>query len=351
MRRRRGRERGAQVRRAYTAIICLFIVLLVGCRGEQDPVSQLRGDVRANPDSVEARLKLADAYIEDGAYHDAFIQYSAARNIDERSFDAALGVAAAQERLNDVEGAIEQVNRALAINPEAAAALALKGKLMLRTDQTDRAVQLLSEALAADPDNLEAHRYLPVAYLRNNQAFEAERAARAAVEKMPDVVDAQINLAIALLAQEKAEESEAVLRRTMELAPADPAPPLRLAELLVREGRELDEAVELAERSTELDPGGGEAEAVAALALRRQGRDEEAARRLHAAAMTHPRNVRLWLMLASIYRDLGEEAASARAAAMAFRFAPRRRVRGVDPGAATDGSAQMPSMAPLADGD
>jgi Flp pilus assembly protein TadD len=166
-----------------------------------------------------------------------------------------------------------------------------------------------------------------VAYLRSEQPQKAEAAARAAVERLPEDVDVRINLASALLVQEQPEKAEAVLRKAIELDPSDPAPPLRLAELLVREGRGYDEVMELTTRATELDPGQGEADAIAALALRKQGRNEEAVRRLHTAAMAHPRNVRLWLMLAAIYRDMGEQEASARAAGMAFRFAPRRRMR------------------------
>lgn len=341
------------MRRAHAAIICLLIALLAGCRGEQDSLAQLQSEVRGDRDSVEARLRLADAYMEREAYNDAYVQYSEALRIDERSYEGALGVAAALEQLNDIAGARERVDQALAIRPGAAGALALKGKLMLRTGQPGRAVELLTEALEADPANEDAHRFLPVAHLRNDQPALAEAAARRAVAQIPDNVNSQINLAVALFAQEKADEAETVLRTAMELAPGDSAPPLRLAELLVREGRGLEEAIELAERSLELDPGDGEADAVAALALRRLGRDQEAAQRLHTAAMMHPRNVRLWVMLAAVYRDLGEEDASARAAAMAFRFAPRRRVRGIGAGteAEVQGGAQMPSMAPLADGD
>jgi len=319
--------RGAQVRRAHVAVIIAVSVVLAGCGNEQDSVAQLRATVRKNPDAAEARINLGDAYMETEAYHDAFIQYFTALELAPNSFEAALGLARAHEQLNDVERAAELVAKALKIKADDPSALALQGKLLLRSDQTEEAADAFEETLERDPGNETAHRFLPVAYLRSDRLQEAQRAAEAGLEALPENVEAHMNLATVLLAQEDVDEAERVLRETIELDPADPVPPLRLAELLVREGTKLKEAVELADRSAELETGEGDAEAVAALALSKQGRSEEAIRRLHGAAMAHPRNVRLWLMLASLYRELGEEEAAARAAGMAFRFAPRRRVR------------------------
>ncbi|MFW6156037.1 MAG: tetratricopeptide repeat protein [Armatimonadota bacterium] len=330
------------MRRAHIAVIFAVSVVLAGCGNQHSPLAQLRAEVRNNPDSLAARLALADASLEAEHYHDAFIQYSAARELDESSFDAVLGVATAQERLNDVDGAIASVNEALALKPGEPDALALQGRLMLRMNEPAEAVEVLTEALQAEPENEEAHRFLPIAYLRTGQLAEAEEAGRAAVMQMPDRVDAHLTLANTLIAREKTDEAETVLRKAMELDPADAVPPLRLAELLVREERGIDEVMELTERSARLDSGEGNADAVAAIALRREGRNEEALRRLNAAAMAHPRNVRLWLMLAVIYRDLGEDEAAARSAAMAFRFAPRRRVRAAGTDTPADGAAAQP---------
>jgi hypothetical protein len=60
--------------------------------------------------------------------------------------------------------------------------------------------------------------------------------------------------------------------------------------------------------------------------------------------------VRLWLMLASLYRETGEEDAAARAAAMAFRFAPRRRIRGADDGEQAPDASQAPPVEATVEG-
>ncbi|MGI5816597.1 MAG: tetratricopeptide repeat protein [Armatimonadota bacterium] len=315
------------MRRARVAIIGLMIALLAGCGNDEDSVARLRAEVRKNPESVDAHLKLGEAYMEDESYHDAFIQYSSALDLDASSFEATFGLARAHEALNNIDGASTRVEEALRLRPGDADALALHGKLLLRANQPEEAAEALVKAVEADPGNEEAHRYLPAAYLRSNQLARAEDAARAAVEALPDSVHAHMNLASALLARDRPDETERVLRDAIALDPSDPVPPLRLAELLVQQDRNLDEAVELSERSGELAPGEGDPEAVAALALRKQGRHEEALTRLHSAAIANPRNVRLWLMLASLHRELGNEEAAGQAASMAFRFAPRRRLR------------------------
>lgn len=320
------------MRWAQVAIICVTVATLAGCGSNEDPRVRLRAEVRENPGAVQARVRLADLYMEDEAYHDAYVQYSAAWELDNTSFEAALGLARAQEKLNNIDAARKQVERALEISPDSSDALTLKGKLLLRVEKPKEAIDALSQAIEAEPDHEEALRYLPVAYLRDDQPAKAVEIGRAAVEQMPDDIDMYVNLAAALIAHGQPGEAETVLRKTMEVAPGAAEPPLRLAELLVQEENNLKEVIELADRSAEIDAGEGEAEAVAALALRKLGRDEEALRRLHTAAMANPRNVRLWLMLSAVYRDLGEEEAAARAAGMAYRFAPRRRVRTQDTG-------------------
>jgi len=315
------------VRWARLAIFSLTVAALAGCGKSSDPTAQLLAEVRRNPDAVEARVQLGDAYMESASYHDAYIQYLAAHERDNRSFGATLGLARAQEALADIEGARKRIAEALAIKPDDPDALALNGRLLLSTDQVEEAAASLEKARELAPDNEIAHIYLPIAYIRLNQFGKAEAAARAALEQMPQSIKAYLNLALVLVARDKADEAESVLRKAIEVDPGDPTPPLRLAELLLGTRKKLTEAIELADRSADLDAGNGDPDAVAALALRELGRDEEAIRRLHAAAMAHPRNVRLWMMLASAYRAIGEDEAAARAASMAFRFAPRRRIR------------------------
>jgi len=307
------------------AIAC---VSLVGCGEDSPSIAGLQAEVRRHPDSVEAVLALADAYADNQAHHDAYIQYSRARELEPASFEATLGVARASYDLRDYTRALSAVEEALALTPDAPEALNLHGKLLLATEKPERAAEQFERVLATDPDNREALTFLPLAYLRDERLEEAERAARQAVRRLPDDVEARVGLATVLVRRDKTLGAEEHLGRAVELDPDNPAPKLRLAELLVHEERRLQDALKLAEEAESLDPAEGRAAAVAAMALRKLGRDAEATLRLHDAAVAYPRNIQLWLMLASLYREMGDEEAAARAASMALRFAPRRRRAG-----------------------
>ncbi|GEM_PF-5620811 len=320
------------MRRAGFAIFIISIVVVAGCGRSEAPIGRLRAEVRRHPDSVEARLSLGDAYMESGAHHDAYIQYAAAAELDPQTFEAIYGLARAQEALSDTEGAMKSVNRALALKQDAPDAVALKGVLLLQSGEVAEAARELEKARSLAPDNELVHEYLPAAYIKLDDLVKAEAAARDALKRMPDSTQAHLTLALVLVGRKKPDEAEAVLRQGLEAAPDDPLLPLRLAELLAMQGKKLDEAVELADRAVELEPGDGTGDLIAALALRKLGREEDAISRLRNAAMAHPRNPRLWMTLAAAHRAVGDEEAAARAAAMAFRVAPRRRVRSAPAG-------------------
>ncbi len=333
------------MRRAGFAIFIIIMVGLAGCGRSEDPTARLRAEVRRNPDSVEARVALGDACMESGAHHDAFVQYAAAAERDSQSFEAHYGLARAQEALADTEAAMKSVNQALALKQDAPDAVALKGALLLQSDQAAEAAVVLEEARAVAPDNEVVHTYLPAAYIALEDLGKAESAARDALKHMPGSPQAHLTLALVLVGREKPDEAEAVLRQGMEVAPEDPLLPLRLAELLAMQGKKLEEAVQLADRSVELERGDGSADLIAAMALRRLGREDGAISRLRDAATAHPRNPRLWMTLAAVHRAAGDEEEAARAAAMAFRVAPRRRVRTAPAdGEEVAGTAEVPTV-------
>ncbi len=303
---------------------------LLGCGRGGDSLAELEAKARRNPDSVDALVRLGDAYMAGEMYHNAYIQYSRARDVDPASYEALFGLARAHEVLGNPAAGLEVITKALAVRPDAVEALNLQARVELDTGQTAEAARSLEAVLELEPDNEQALTRLPAAYLHSDRPHKAETAGREAVERLPGNVDAKLSLAVVLVTSDRSGEAEGLLREAMELAPDDPRPPYRLAELLVGEERSLEEAVQLADTSADLDPANGMPAALAAVALRRLGLDQEALVRLHEAALNYPRNIRLWLMMASTYRDLGEEEAAARAAAMALRFAPRRRTNRED---------------------
>lgn len=318
--------KGVRVRIAIIATIVAGCVCagLLGCR-QADPLAQLEAQVRRNPDSLEGLVALGDAYMDAGMHHNAYIQYTRARTLAPSSADALMGLARANQALGNVTDGLEAASAAVELQPESAEALNLQADLLLQAGRPDDAAANYRDVLDAEPGNRDALIGLPTAYLAARTVAPAEEAARTAVRRLPDDMDALLMLAQSLVLQDESAEAETHLRRAIELAPDDARPPFRLAELLVRNGRDLEEAVDLAQRSGALDPADGVPASLAAVALQKLGRPQEGLEVLHEAALNYPRNIRLWLMMATMYRELGDEERAARAAAIALQFAPRRR--------------------------
>ncbi|MCD6360792.1 MAG: tetratricopeptide repeat protein, partial [Armatimonadetes bacterium] len=243
--------------------------------------------------------------------------------LDNTNYDAALGLARVQLELNDNLKAIKSANRAVAIKPDSSEAIALQGRIYLAMEDFDRAIARFRRAIELDPKCETAWVNLPLAYIRSDRLDEAYEAGRRAVEALPDNVPALLNLALARALRGDVKGAEADLRRARKLDPNNPEPPLRLAELLLQQGRNYKEAYRLAEESAAIDPGDGAAYALEAMALHRMGETNRAVLELKRRVQIHHHNLRLWLLLATLAQRNGDMETAKLAAAMAMRLGPR----------------------------
>ena len=111
-----------------------------------------------------------------------------------------------KKQLND---AIVQLQRALAIQPDYPEALDNLGIALLQKEQTDEAIAQFQHALAIQPDNAVAHYNLGIALLQKGQADDAILHYQRALAIQPDFVEAYYNLGNALL--QKGQTDEAIL--------------------------------------------------------------------------------------------------------------------------------------------
>jgi len=303
------------------AAICAS--LLSGCGGKPSTLPGLEARVRSHPNSVQWRLALADAYYERKMVHDAFVQYNRAAELDNTSYEAALGLARVQYDLGDYNSAMKAVKRAVAIKADSAEALALQGNIYLEQKQYAKAVERLGKAVEIDPANADAWESLPIAHVRAEQLPQAAETARRAVKALPDSVAAHMNLGLVMALRKDLKGAEQQLRVARDLDPGDPEPPLRLAELLVEQYKKLKEAYELASESAAIDPRDGSAYGVAAIALHKMGQTNRAVLELKRRVQIHHQNLRLWLLLSTLAHRNGDVETARVAAAMAIRIAPR----------------------------
>ncbi|WP_263865150.1 tetratricopeptide repeat protein [Chromobacterium violaceum] len=207
---------------------------------------------------------------DDAAAADAHYRAELARDPDHCSSLGNLGnLLQDAGRLDEAETCFR---RRLAIQPGAAAHYQL-GRLLAERGRNGEAEAQLRACLDETPDDVEALQLLGRLLEERGEAGEAEAMLRRALESAPGHAAAGNNLGLLLMAQRRWDEAEAPLRaaHAAQLGAALP----NLASLLLATGRAA-EAETLARQALAAEPGRADWLNLLGLALREQGRDEEA---------------------------------------------------------------------------
>jgi cytochrome c-type biogenesis protein CcmH/NrfG len=123
-----------------------------GAQGENDPMlQQLQAAVQAQPDNMQLRNDLAQAYLE----------------------------------RDNLMAVFQQTKFVLEKNPNDSRALTLQGLVRMAMGEMDDAVQMLQRAAKAEPTNLDSWVALAWVYAQNNQMQEAERMIAEAGKQVP----------------------------------------------------------------------------------------------------------------------------------------------------------------------
>ena len=167
---------------------------------------------------------------------------AAAPNDPERLF--TLGLAQADQ---DLEGAIATLRQVLTLAPRHVLARYNLALVLKRADRLREAIDELQRAIAIEP-RAEAHYTLATIYRQQGDLDRAVTALRDAIAINGGYVDAYAALGSVLQAQRDASGAVAALKRAIALAPDQPAPRHALAQVLRQMGdsagarKELEEA-------------------------------------------------------------------------------------------------------------
>ncbi len=305
-------------------IVALAVLLSGGCQGQKpSEIDTAWRQVHANPESAKALIKLAEAYTTEEQYNDAFIHCRRAWAIDASSFDAAYQLAYTSLRLNDPHTGLTWIDRALAINPQSSQAVELKARLKMTSGDPRGAIPLFKKALRLDPQLGAALLNLVSAYKALGDRQAAVAAGAQAIGILPEQAAAHFAYADALEVAGQDQEAEEHYRQAIELQSDMAAAKVRLAQLLTRHNKFLEEAHELAKEAHKVDPGDGAAEATAGWALFLMGEEFEGIRTIESAARAHPFNHRIWILFAQALQRAGYEEEAKQAAAFAVRVGPK----------------------------
>jgi Flp pilus assembly protein TadD len=157
--------------------------------------------------------------------------------------------------LND--NAIDQLNRALAKNPDDPRLLGAKARLLLRREgktAAREAAELLTRALKADPTNPGHFRSLAIAQDVAGNSEEAIAAASAAAGLRPEEVSSQVELGDFYIKAFRRKEALEVYRRALPKAPDHPLLLNNVAYLMLELNVEVPSALMMARKAAEKKP-------------------------------------------------------------------------------------------------
>lgn len=120
-----------------------------------------------------------------------------------------------------------------------------RAKGALHSGDTLAAAQDLEKVVALDPGSAFARNVLGVMYVNSNQLEKALPAFEAALSLNPNYHLAADNIAVVLCLQHRWTDAEPAARRALAMQPDSRASQYLLGGILVNEGRDLEEAVEL----------------------------------------------------------------------------------------------------------
>lgn len=178
------------VLRIVTVVLVIAIVVVAGLLAasilDPDPtptniiekaVFTSEEAVRANPESADARIKLAAAYIENGALTAAIEQAEIAIRLDPTNPAAYYALGLAQSKAGKTKDAIKTLTKAVGTEGQLAGfysdAWAALGKAYERDGQIDKAIEAMNKALDNGPENSELLYLRGALYERNKMWVDA----------------------------------------------------------------------------------------------------------------------------------------------------------------------------------
>jgi tetratricopeptide (TPR) repeat protein len=204
-------------------------------RGEKEQaVRELKAAVALNPQSAVAHLRLAEAYLAQGAHEmmaEAKAELQQALALDPELVWARFHLAKIHFDLGRLEKAREELERGLATRPNLAHLLTLLGEVNRKLGNAARSIELQKKALAADPSMTPAHYYMGLAFLDLAQEDEARGELESAVRSSYVIPEMYIALGSLLARRGEFAAAAEQFRKAVALDPSRPEGHVRMAEI------------------------------------------------------------------------------------------------------------------------
>jgi tetratricopeptide (TPR) repeat protein len=243
--------------------------------------------VNQNPNSVQGRLSLAQAYASSNDVKSAIDTLEIIVDDEPR---VASTLAQYQEQAGLLKEAAENYTKAIALQPMSRELKFRRAAALFSAGDFAQSAQFAGEAQAQHPDDLRFPR------LRARALFETGATARAlsilepTAKAFPKDIATQFALADMYNDAGRDTDAERTIRQLLEIEPGNADALNYLGYLLADRGRSLDEAVRLVQKALDADPGNPSYLDSLGWAYFRRGETDEAEKYLSPAAERLPRN-------------------------------------------------------------
>ena len=212
-----------------------------------------RRDLAVAGGNPTAHYKLAVALNEKADVDGAYQEFQEVLNLDPDNPYALYGMGIILMNKGRLDEAARRFQGTLKKMPDFAKAHNELGVVLGRQGKLDEAITQYQETLKLDPDWLEVHNSLGVAYARTGRLDEAIHEFQAALKLDPENIGALYNLGLAFNSQGKLDDAIALFQKVLQLKPdyADAHNNLGLA--FSRQGR-LDDAIDQFQAALAINP-------------------------------------------------------------------------------------------------
>ena len=206
----------------------------------KEAVIEYRNAVQADPRSGDARLKLADAYLQLKELPNAYSETIRAADLLPDNLDAQLKAAAFLMLANKYEDARTRAQNVLTKDPRNVQAQIVLGNATAGMKDLDAAVADMEEAIRLDPARANTYANLGALQLARGKKEAAEAAFKKAVEIDPKSVPARLALANYYAASEQRPLAEQTLKEALAIEPKNLLTNRALALLAIADGHAAD---------------------------------------------------------------------------------------------------------------
>ena len=288
--------------RDYAEAHLLLSRILLTTGAYDEAAKSLSALQRDFPNSAEVQSQLGVFYTSRKDWAAARSAFERALKIQPRYLDAVAGLIELDLREKKPDAAKARVTTALAEKPKDSNLLLLAGKTHFALRDAPAAENHARNAIDADPENLEAYQLLATVYAAQGKLAEATAQFTTLAEKRPTSIATQVFLGVLKESQNRAPEAIGHYEKALQLDPQAGVAANNLAWLYLESGRNINEALRLAQTAKSKLPDRPEVNDTLGVIYIKKGQYQLAVDPLRQAVASEPNKAIYWLHLGQAYK-------------------------------------------------